>query len=143
MSVKRLIDNFNRKIMTQIGIKSYNGPISFFFFEKYLMDELTKLNISSASQSIASSLTQKYSGYSFSNNFFSSKTSTKRSEKLILPHIPTAAKDVGSRMTHDFLEVRHGQSSRFIRLPSQTTTNQQISVTFAIKPKRRNFTNIN
>ena len=32
--------------MTKVGARTYTGPNSFYFFEKFLLDELTRLNIS-------------------------------------------------------------------------------------------------
>ena len=133
VSVKRLIDNFNKKITSKVGYKTYSGPISFFFFEKFLMDELTKLNISTSNSHIF------WNSKPFSDCgktlMSSKKSSLKPEQKLILPKINTG---ISSESDTDYLEVRHGKVSKFIKLPSHNPE-KQVSVTFTIKPKKRNY----
>ena len=131
VTAKRLIDNFNKKITTQVGCKTYTGPISFYFFEKFLMDELTKLNITLSS----------------SHFFWNPKTSFSESGKtralssikscsggrLILPKLSSA---VLSSPDTEYLEVRHGRERKLIKLPVNPANPEKgISVTFTIKPK--------
>ena len=126
LTAKRLIDNFNKKMTTQVGCKTYTGPISFYFFEKFLMDELTKLNV-----------TQSSSNFFWNPKPFSDcgKTvvgSLQSERRLVLPGLAST----GSPDT-EYLEVRHGQRRRMIKLPSQGDPEQNISVTFTIKPRGR------
>ena len=109
--VKRIIDNFNKKVVHYVGCRTYTGPISPSFYEKHLLDELCKL-------------------YSVSHPSDLCLGGEVGRSKLVLPHITSAPDQV--------LEVRHGRVSKLIKLPQNNSqSEQQISVTFTIKPKPR------
>ena len=104
MSVKRLIQTFNKKVPSYIGCKSYVGPNSFFFFEKFLMDELTKLNISSSNSFI--SWKTPYPSDSSKTMFSQSQKSSKRPiKKSFLPKINTGVNSM-SMSDREYLEVK-------------------------------------
>ena len=131
MTAKRLIDNFNKKITTQVGCKTYTGPISFYFFEKFLMDELTKLNITLSSSQFFWNPKPSFSDSSKTRALSSLKSCS--GGRLILPQLTSA---VRSTPDTEYLEVRHGQERKLIKLPvNPANPEQSISVTFTIKPK--------
>ena len=131
VTAKRLIDNFNKKITTQVGCKTYTGPISFYFFEKFLMDELTKLNITLSSSHFFRSPKPSYSDSSKTQALSSLQSCS--GGRLILPKLTSA---VRSSPDTEYLEVRHGRERKLIKLPVNPANPEQgISVTFTIKPK--------
>ena len=102
VSVKRLIQTFNKKVPSYIGCKSYMGPNSFFFFEKFLMDELTKLNI--YSNNSFTSWKTPYPSDS-SKTMFSHRSSKRPIKKYFLPKINTGVNSM-SMSDREYLEVR-------------------------------------
>ena len=102
VSVKRLIQSFNKKVPSYIGCKSYMGPNSFFFFEKFLMDELTKLNI--YSNNSFTSWKTPYPSDS-SKTMFSHRSSKRPIKKSFLPKINTGVNSM-SMSDREYLEVR-------------------------------------
>ena len=131
VTAKRLIDNFNKKITTQVGCKTYTGPISFYFFEKFLMDELTKLNITLSSSHFFWNPKPSFSDSGKTRALSSIKSCS--GGRLILPKLSSA---VLSSPDTEYLEVRHGRERKLIKLPvNQANPEKGISVTFTIKPK--------
>ena len=135
-TAKRLIDNFNTRVSTTVGFRCYKGPITFYFFEKFLMDELTKLNVNSSQIFVHPKPFSDCGKTRLLGHKSPRKTDSRR---LVLPRIDTRLKT-----RNGYLELRHGETRKFIKIPQTTTANQdQISVTFTIKPKRKNFAELN
>ena len=133
VTAKRLIDNFNKKITTQVGCKTYTGPISFYFFEKFLMDELTKLNITLSSSNFFWNPKPSFSDSGKTRELSSLKSCSGAGGRLILPKLHSALR---STPDTEYLEVRHGRERKMIKLPVNPANPEQgISVTFTIKPK--------
>ena len=137
-TAKRLIDNFNSKVKDNVGFRSYKGPITFYFFEKFLMDEITKLNVNSSQIFVNP---KPFSDCA--SKFRLAANKSPRKEKLILPKIDSGLKNGDN----EYLELRHGGTRKFIKIPrtAANSNQEQISVTFTIKPKqnrKKNFADI-
>ena len=124
---RRVIDNFNKKIIHYVGCRTYTGPISQTSYEKHLVTELCKL--------------QSVGQPSHLGKVARTNTSHHSEDKrlLVLPRIierTTPASD-------GVLELRHEGVSKLVRLPQNNSqSDQQISVTFTIKPRLRRVASV-
>ena len=150
--VKRIIDNFNKKILDYVGCRTYTGPISATYYEKYLLCELCKLCSVSHPADLYLQTEVEHISYSNianrsrtsrlsrSNNSQKSYTDSSTERRLVLPHISnphTGPSSSSSSSTSDrILEVRHGGVRKQIKLPQYNSQSEQkISVSFKISPK--------
>ena len=154
--VKRIIDNFNKKVLNYVGCRTYTGPISATYYEKYLLSELCKLcsvshpgdlyletEVQHLSYYNIGNITRtrtRTSGLSRSNNSQESCRGSSSDRRLVLPQIinkhPEPSSSSSTTTSDRNLEVRHGGVSKQIKLPQYNSqSEQQISVSFKIKPK--------
>ena len=154
--VKRIIDNFNKKVLNYVGCRTYTGPISATYYEKYLLSELCKLcsvshpgdlyletEVQHLSYYNIGNITRtrtRTSGLSRSNNSQESCRASSSDRRLVLPQIinkhPEPSSSSSTTTSDRILEVRHGGVSKQIKLPQYNSqSEQQISVSFKIKPK--------
>ena len=159
--VKRIIDNFNRKILHYVGCRTYTGPISATYYEKYLLSELCKLcsvshpadlylqtevalqhiSVSNIANLSSRTRTTRTSRLSRSNNSQKSYTDSSTERRLVLPsitnpHTEPSSSSSSSTASDRILEVRHGGVRKQIKLPQYNSqSEQQISLSFKIKPK--------
>ena len=137
--VKRIIDNFNKQILEYVGCRTYTGPISASCYEKHLLSELCRL--CSVSHPADLHLQTEVQHLSYCRTRAS--RSNNRDRRLVLPQIinshpgPSSPSSPTSTSSSDrILEVRHGGVSKQIKLPQYNSqSEQQISVSFKIKPK--------
>ena len=150
VTVKRMIDTFNRSVGNFVGVQTYTGPFTFNDFERHLFKELGKVKASSvhplpdlkespiprisrlkkrilSNNSCVSGKLEDCdsmaSGCSHTRSAHGSHSMPRetglRSDRLILPRIEKSQSQSSTAVSSaesNLLEVRHGNTSQFIRI---------------------------